>query len=32
MFLSKLLLQFPAVVIGGVYKEVDKLIFGREDK
>lgn len=31
MFPSKLLSQFAAIVIGGVYKEVDKLIFGRED-
>lgn len=31
MFPSKLLSQFAAIVIGGVYKEVDKSIFGRED-
>lgn len=31
MFPSKLLSQFAVIVIGGVYKEVVKLIFGRED-
>lgn len=31
MFPSKLLSQFAAIVIGGVYKEEDKSIFGRED-
>ena len=31
MFPSKLLSQFAAIVIGGVYNEVDKSIFGRED-
>lgn len=31
MFPPKLLSQFAALVIGGVYKEVDKSIFGRED-